>query len=164
MYDSLKLTKSWSGGCEIDFNKWSLRSKGKEDNNPSNAQADRNEELERIRKELEKRGMDSNISEEDKKQASTGKEVEKIGIDSNVSNEDAHQVSTKNVIDQELKTIIEEEIQNAAKELVDELKIAIRSLVEEHKQIISDVLEQEKLSIRANKENITQSIIRLGLG
>ena len=148
----------------MNLNKWSPRSKSKEDNKPSKAQADRNEELERIRKELEKREMDSNISKEDNKQASTGKEVEKIGIDSNVSNEDAHQVSTKNVIDQELKTIIEEEIQDAAKELADELKIAIRSVVEEHKQIISDVREQEKLSIRANKDDIRKSIIRLGLG
>jgi hypothetical protein len=125
----------------MDLNKWGIHSKGKEDNMPSKPPEKITEELERIRKELGKRGMDSNVANE---------------VDT--------RVSATNVIDQELKAMIEEEIQNATKELMDEQKMAIRSVVEEHKRIIRDVLEQEKLFIRSNKEDIRQSIIRLGMG
>ncbi len=45
-----------------------------------------------------------------------------------------------------------------------DLRRAIREAVEENKRAIRDALEQEKLSIRAKKEELRESIIRLGMG
>jgi polyhydroxyalkanoate synthesis regulator phasin len=72
--------------------------------------------------------------------------------------------SAKLATEGEITATIQEEIRNAAKELVEEQRMAIRLAVEEQKRIIREVLEQEKLSIRANLETTRESIIRLGAG
>jgi hypothetical protein len=85
-------------------------------------------------------------------------------INENMTKRDDSRESIKNTIDQEIRTMIEEEIKNAAKELAEEQKIVIRVAVEEHKRIIREVLEQEKVAIRAKIEDIRQSLIRYGMG
>ncbi len=79
-----------------------------------------------------------------------GKDTEPIkpGVDEEMPNADGCRASAKNVIEQEVDAIFEEDIRTAAKALVDEQKIEIRALVEEHKRVIREVLEEEMASIQ----------------
>ena len=72
--------------------------------------------------------------------------------------------SIRGTLDQEIKSIFEEEIHSASKELVEEYRLAIRKVVEERKSIIREQLEQIKVSIQANKENIKKSIAKYSIG
>ena len=105
-----------------------------------------------------------NSRNKDKEPETSTNENRVSDVNENVTKRDDSLDSVKNTIDQEIRTIIEDEIKKAAKELADEQEIVIRVAVEEHKKIIQEVLEQEKLSIRAKKEDIRKSIIRYGMG
>jgi hypothetical protein len=81
-----------------------------------------------------------------------------------LSSSEEYRTSVKNLIEKEVGDIINEEIRNAAKELVEEQRNAIREAVEEHKLIIRQVVEEEKVEIRMRINELRKSIIRLGLG
>jgi hypothetical protein len=105
-----------------------------------------------------------NSKSKDKEPETDTNENKIPNLNENTSKISDSRESIKNTIDQEIRTMIEEEIQNGAKELAEEQKIVIRVAVEEHKRIIREVLEQEKMSIRARMEDIRQSLIRYGMG
>ena len=86
-----------------------------------------------------------------------------IGKDTFRGNVDEYRASVKNLIEKEVGTIMDEEIRNAARELVEEQRKAIREAVEEHKLVIRQVVDEEKLAIRAKVEELRRSIIRLGM-
>ena len=93
-----------------------------------------------------------------------GKERPTPGKEPEVSLADDHRAAVKRMMETEFANIIKEDIKAATIELADEQRRAIREAVEENKRAIRDALEQEKLSIRAKKEELRESIIRLGMG
>ncbi len=81
-----------------------------------------------------------------------------------VSSMDEYRASVKRLIQTEVGNIIDEEIRNAARELVEEQRTAIREAVEEHKLIIRQVVEEERQALRSRVEDIRRAIVRLGTG
>ena len=63
----------------------------------------------------------------------------------------------------ELRNALDEEIQKAARELLEEQKKAIRQILEEHKAAIRQVVDEEKKSIWEKAELLRQSILNFGL-
>lgn len=82
---------------------------------------------------------------------------------SSVPDEAEDRATISNTIDEEIKAMIEEEIRNAAHELVEEQKMVIRAAVEENKKIIREVLEQEILTLRTKEDHIRQSLLNYRL-
>jgi len=77
---------------------------------------------------------------------------------------DDYRASLKQLIQREAQPLVDEEIRQAAQELIQEQWKAIRQVSEEHKQTIRDVVEQEKVAIRARIEELKRSIVDLGMG
>ncbi len=63
----------------------------------------------------------------------------------------------------EVRKVIDEEIQKAAQELLEEQRKAIRFILDEHKAAIRQVVEEEKKSIWEKAEMLRQSILKMGL-
>ncbi len=80
------------------------------------------------------------------------------------SNGNEHREAVREVIETEVRNLIDEEMRKAAQELLDEQKKAIRQLVEEHRLAIREVVEDEKKAIWARLEELRKSILKLGLG
>ena len=76
---------------------------------------------------------------------------------------DAHKFreSVRELIDGEVKKILDEELKNATKELIEEHRKAIKHVVEESKLIIREVVEEEKKAIWARAEALRKSIYNL---
>jgi hypothetical protein len=77
---------------------------------------------------------------------------------SDISDEDEKRAEISHTIDDEIKAMIEEEIKNAAHELVEEQVMVIRAAVEENKKIIREILEQEIAAIRTKEYHIRESL------
>ncbi len=72
-----------------------------------------------------------------------------------------HRTVGKYLHDTEIKTILEDEIRNATRELMEELKKAILVVKDEYNQIITEVLEEKKLIALSEKEKpIVQEIVK----
>ena len=76
--------------------------------------------------------------------------------------ENEYRVSVKRLIENEVASIIDEEIGIAERELAEEQKKAVSELVEEYKLVIRKVVEEEKKSLYSKVSELRQSIIRLG--
>ena len=76
---------------------------------------------------------------------------------------DEYRGAIRKLIHDELKKAIDEDIQNATKELVEEHKNALKQVIEEHKLVIREVVEEEKKAIRTRAEELRKSILKLGL-
>ena len=66
-----------------------------------------------------------------------------------------YRTNSKHLIDTEIKAIFEDEIRNAARELIEEQRKAIQVVIEEHKQVLREVVEEKKLTFLLEKEKST---------
>ena len=79
-------------------------------------------------------------------------------------NVDEYRKGVMNLIEAEVRNVIDEEMKKAAQELLDEQRKAIRQIVEEHRVAIREAVEEEKKAIRTRVEELRKSIFKLGLG
>ena len=79
-------------------------------------------------------------------------------------NVDEYREAVRNLIETEVKNVIDEEMRKAAQELLDEQRKAIRQMVEEHRTAIREAVEEEKKAIWARVDDLKKSILKLGLG
>ena len=66
-------------------------------------------------------------------------------------------------LNEEVKKIIDLEMQKAAQELIEEHKKATRQVVEEYRNAIHQIVEEEKEEIWRKAETLKKSILQLGL-
>jgi len=66
-------------------------------------------------------------------------------------------------LDDEVKKIIDLEMQKAVQELLEERKNATRQMVEEYKTVICQIVEEEKEEIRKKADTLKKSMLRFGL-
>jgi predicted Ser/Thr protein kinase len=66
-------------------------------------------------------------------------------------------------LQEEIKNVIDLEMQKAAQELIEEHKKATRQVVEEYRATIHQIVEEEKVEIWKKAETLKRSILRLGL-
>jgi hypothetical protein len=76
---------------------------------------------------------------------------------------DEYRENIKKVIDNEVKKAIDLEIQQAAKELIEEHKKATRQIIDEYRSIINQIVAEEKEAIAAKADQLKRSILKLGL-
>jgi hypothetical protein len=81
---------------------------------------------------------------------------------SNSGSENEYRVSVKRLIENEVASIVDEEIGIAERELAEEQRKAIKELVEEYKLVIRQIVEEEKKALYMKVSELRQSIIRLG--
>lgn len=67
---------------------------------------------------------------------------------------DDHRVAVKEMIEREVRNIIQEQIRSAAQELLEEQRKAIREAVEQHRLLIKEALEEVKASMRGRVEDV----------
>jgi dsDNA-binding SOS-regulon protein len=63
----------------------------------------------------------------------------------------------------EIRKVLDEELQRVSQELQEEQRKAIKFILEEHKAAIRQVVEEEKKSIWEKAEMLRQSILKMGL-
>jgi hypothetical protein len=66
-------------------------------------------------------------------------------------------------LNDEVKKIIDLEMQKAAQELIEEHKKATRQVVEEYRTAIHQIVQEEKEEIWRKAETLKKSILQLGL-
>ena len=66
-------------------------------------------------------------------------------------------------LDDEVKKIIDVEIQKATMEIMEEHKKTMRKMVEDYKSTIRQVVEEEKVEIWKKAETIKKSMLQIGL-
>ncbi len=76
---------------------------------------------------------------------------------------DAKKKAVRELIEAEIRGVIDEEMRKAAEELMEEQRKVIRQMVEEQRRIIREVVEEEKKAIWARVEELRQSISKIGL-
>ncbi len=79
------------------------------------------------------------------------------------SDMDEYREAVRRVIDTEVRKTLEDEVQKAARELIEEQRKAIRQILDEHKAAIRQVVEEEKKVIWEKAEALRKSIVKLGL-
>ena len=89
-----------------------------------------------------------------------GTEVEHSKTGTNLSQ---YREAVQKAIETEVRKLIDEEIRNATKEILDEQRKAIKQIVEEHRLVIREVVEEEKKAIWTRAEELRKSISKLGL-
>ena len=75
-----------------------------------------------------------------------------------------YRVFLKKQIQNEIQSLIDDEIRAAGQELVREQWKAIRQTAEEHKQVIREVVEEERLAVHRRIEELRRTISTLGSG
>ena len=80
------------------------------------------------------------------------------------SNGNEHREAVREVIETEVKNLINEEMRKAAQDLADEQKKAIRQIVEEQKIAINAVVEEEKAIFRESGSFWLQGEVLTKLG
>lgn len=75
----------------------------------------------------------------------------------------AQREAVKNLLEAEIRNVVDEEMRKAAQELLEEQRKAIRQMVEEQKKVIWEAVEEEKKAIWARVEELRQSIASIGL-
>ena len=93
-----------------------------------------------------------------------GREVEQAKMGNNNNNVNEYREAVRNLIETEVKNVIDDEMRKAAQELLDEQRKAIRQIVEEHRIAIREAVEEEKKAIWSRVEELKKSILKLGLG
>jgi hypothetical protein len=81
---------------------------------------------------------------------------------SNSIGENEYRISVKRLIENELSTIIDDEVANAERELIEEQRRGTQELIEEYKLVIRHIVEEEKKALYLKISELRQSIIRLG--
>ena len=80
-----------------------------------------------------------------------------------VEDKDEYREAIRKQLNDELKKIVDLEMQNAAQQLIEEHKKAIRQIVEEYRNAIHQVVEEEKAEIWKKAETFKKSMLKLGL-
>jgi TRAP-type C4-dicarboxylate transport system substrate-binding protein len=80
-----------------------------------------------------------------------------------VGDKTEYREAVRKQLNEEVKKIIELEMQKAAQELIEEHKKATRQVVEEYRAAIRQIVEEEKEEIWKKAENLKKSILQLGL-
>jgi hypothetical protein len=91
------------------------------------------------------------------------KKESRLPDDIGANNLREYRENIRRVMYDELRKVLDEEIQKAAQELQEEQRKAIRQILEEHKAAIRQVLDEEKKSIWEKAELLRQSILKFGL-
>jgi ClpP class serine protease len=76
---------------------------------------------------------------------------------------DEYRENIRRLMMDEVRKIVDEEMQKASQELLEEQRKAIRFILDEHKAAIRQVVEEEKKSIWEKAEMLRQSILKMGL-
>jgi ATP-dependent Zn protease len=76
---------------------------------------------------------------------------------------DEYREGIRQLIDGEVKKVLDEEMRKATQELIEEQRKAVRQIIEEHKTAIRQVVEEEKKTIWEKAEALRNSMLRLGL-
>jgi hypothetical protein len=76
---------------------------------------------------------------------------------------DEYRENIRRLMLDEVRKIVDEEMQKASQELLEEQRKAIRYILDEHKAAIRQVVEEEKKSIWEKAEMLRQSILKMGL-
>jgi hypothetical protein len=76
---------------------------------------------------------------------------------------DQYREAVRKLINSEVKKTLEEEVQKAALEILEDQKKAIREILDEHKRAIQQVVEEEKKDVWEKAEALMQSIVKMGL-
>jgi len=71
--------------------------------------------------------------------------------------------AVRKLLNDEVKKIIDVEMQKAAQELIEEHRKATRQVVEEYKAAIRQIVEEEKEEIWKKAETLKRSILQMGL-
>jgi hypothetical protein len=79
------------------------------------------------------------------------------------ANLDQYRENIRHLMLDEVRKVLDEEIQKATQELLEEQRQAIKHILEEHKAAIRQVVEEEKKSIWEKAEMLRQSILKMGL-
>ena len=75
----------------------------------------------------------------------------------------AYRESVRKIMVDELRNALDDEVQKAGLELIEEQRKAIRQILDEHKAAIRQVVEEEKKTIWEKAESLRQSILKFGL-
>lgn len=75
----------------------------------------------------------------------------------------AYREAVRKQLNEEVKKIIELEMQKAAQELIEEHKKATRQVVEEYRNAIRQIVQEEKEDIWRKADTLKKSILQLGL-
>lgn len=92
-----------------------------------------------------------------------GKEAEYQELQKESPDKDDYREAVRQLIEGEVKSVIDEEMRNAAQELLEEQRKAIRHMVEEQRRAIREAVEEEKKAIWQRVEELRKSIVKLGL-
>jgi len=71
--------------------------------------------------------------------------------------------SLKKLIDTVVKNALDQELQKATQEIMDEQKKAIRQVVDEYKSVLRQIVEEEKKNVWEKADELRKSILKLGL-
>ncbi len=84
--------------------------------------------------------------------------IKEVGV-----GEDQYRSHIKKLIENTIKGVVEQEIQKASQELVEEQRNVIRQIVDEYKTTLRQIVDEEKKSIWEKKaEEFRKSILNLG--
>jgi len=76
---------------------------------------------------------------------------------------DEYRNHMKKLIETTIKGVLDQEIQKAAQELMEEQRKAIRQIVDDYKITLQQIVDEEKKSIWLKAEDIKKSILDLSL-
>jgi hypothetical protein len=80
-----------------------------------------------------------------------------------VGDKTEYREAVRKQLNEEVKKIIDLEMQKAAQELIEEHKKATRQVVEEYRAAIHQIVQEEKEEIWKKAETLKKSILQLGL-
>jgi hypothetical protein len=80
-----------------------------------------------------------------------------------VGDEADYREAVRKQLNEEVRKIIDLEMQKAAQELMEEHKKATRQVVEEYRAAIHQIVQEEKEEIWKKAETLKKSILQLGL-
>lgn len=76
---------------------------------------------------------------------------------------DEYREKIRKMMYDQIRIVLDEELQKVAQELQEEQRKAIKYILDEHKAAIRQVVEEEKKSIWEKAEMLRQSILKMGL-
>ena len=93
----------------------------------------------------------------------TGKAIEIYEVRQPTLENDGYRETMGGITDNEVRKAVNEEIQQAAKELTEEHRKTTRQIIDEYRSTVHEIVQEEKRSIRAKADEIRHSILRLDL-
>ncbi len=91
----------------------------------------------------------------------TEKAIEIHEVRQPTSEDEGYRETMRGIIDNEVRKAVNEEIQQAAKEPIEEHRKARRQIIDEYRSIIHEMVQEEKQPIRAKADELRHSILRL---